>query len=286
MKDALPMRTKTAPVLAGVMGWPVAHSRSPVIHKHWIAEYGLHGDYVLLPVQAHALASALRGLAAKGFAGCNLTIPHKVAALSIVDRVDGAAQRIGAINTIVVEKNGTLLGRNTDSAGFIQSLLDAKPQWRADQGPALVLGAGGAARAVVAGLLDQGATDIRVTNRTWETAQSLQQDFGDRVQAVAWAERSEALEGCALVVNSTSLGMHGQDALDLSLQALASHALVADVVYVPLETPLLASAQARGNPTVNGLGMLINQARLGFEAWFGVLPANTPALREKLLATF
>lgn len=271
--------------LAGVMGWPVAHSRSPLIHNHWIAEQALKGAYVLLPVQPNNLAQALRALPALGFAGCNLTIPHKVAAMSIVDRVDSLAQRIGAVNTIVVEADGSLTGRNTDAFGFIQSLYDAQPQWRADQGSAMVIGAGGAARAVLAGLLDAGVPDICLTNRSPEKAHALAREFGSRIHPIAWADRHDALAGMALLVNTTNQGMHGEPALDLRLDALPNHALVADIIYIPIETPLLAAAHARSNPTVNGLGMLLNQARPAFEAWFGVSPRITPDLMQKILAT-
>lgn len=279
----------TAPhkyTLAGVMGWPVAHSRSPVLHNHWIAQHGLLGAYVLLPVQPEKLETALRGLPALGFAGCNLTIPHKVSAMPLVDRVDPLAQRIGAINTIVVEADGSLTGRNTDGFGYIQSLLDVQPQWRADAGPVTVVGAGGAARAVIVSLIDRGARDIRLTNRSWAKAYDMAQEFGPPVRVVAWADRHDALNEIALLVNTTNQGMHGEPALDLSLDQLPVQALVSDVIYAPLETPLLTAAKARGNTTVNGLGMLINQARPAFAAWFGVLPDITPALLTKVQATF
>ncbi|MEN9374535.1 MAG: hypothetical protein RIR79_2087 [Pseudomonadota bacterium] len=276
--------------LAGVMGWPVAHSRSPLIHNHWIVEnqpQPLKGAYVLLPVQPENLAQALRALPALGFAGCNLTIPHKVAAMSIVDRVDSLAQRIGAINTVVVEADGSLTGRNTDAFGFIQSLHDAQPAWRADNAAssAIVIGAGGAARAVLAGLLDAGVSEIRLTNRSPDKAQALAREFGSAIRPIAWAERHDALAGVSLLVNTTNQGMHGEPALDLRLDALPAHALVSDIIYIPLETPLLAAARTRGNPTVNGLGMLLNQARPAFEAWFGVRPTITPDLMQKILAT-
>lgn len=272
--------------LAGVMGWPVSHSRSPILHNHWIGELGLRGAYVLLPVQPERLETALRTLPFLGFAGCNLTIPHKVAALSIVDRLDPLAKRIGAVNTIVVEPDGSLTGRNTDAFGFIQSLLEAQPAWRADSGPVCVVGAGGAARAVLAGLQDQGAREIRLVNRSPAKAIALAQEFGNGVQAVAWNERSEALKGASLLVNTTNQGMHGEDALDLDLTPLSPEALVCDIIYVPLETPLLKTARLRGNTTVNGLGMLIHQARPGFEAWFGQMPQPSEALLNKVLASF
>ena len=271
--------------LAGVMGWPVGHSRSPLVHQHWIAEHGLAGDYVLLAVAPEKLEAALKGLPALGFAGCNLTIPHKVATMQWVDRIDPLAQRIGAINTIVVEADGSLTGRNTDGFGYIQSLLDAQPTWRADAGPVCVVGAGGAARAVIASLLEQGAPEIRLTNRSAAKAHDMAQEFGAPVQAIAWADRHEALRDVALLVNTTNQGMHGQDALDLSLDLLPLGALVSDIIYVPLQTPLLVAAKARGNPTVNGLGMLLNQARPAFEAWFGVRPSISPALLAKVQAS-
>lgn len=280
------MANEQAYRLAGVMGWPVAHSRSPLLHNHWIAEHGLRGAYVLLPVQPEKIEQALRALPVLGFAGCNLTIPHKVAAMAIVDHLEPLAQRIGAANTIVVGADGALTGRNTDAYGFIQSLRDAQPGWRADAGPACVVGAGGAARAVMAGLLDEGASEIRLSNRSDAKAMDMAQEFGPRVRAVPWAERHAALEGVALLVNTTNQGMHGQEALDLRLDVLPATALVSDIVYVPLETPLLVAAKARGNATVNGLGMLLNQARPAFEAWFGPLPAISPPLMEKVLASF
>jgi shikimate dehydrogenase len=272
--------------LAGVMGWPVAHSRSPVIHNHWVAEHGLQGAYVLLPVRPEQLQTALRSLPVLGFAGCNLTIPHKVATLTLMDRVNDLAQRIGAINTVVVEQDGALTGCNTDSFGYIQSLLDAKPTWRANTGPAVVLGAGGAARAVLVGLMDSGATEIRLTNRSWAKAHDMAQEFGGPVCAIRWEDRHDALAGAALLVNTTNQGMLGETALDLRLDHLPMQALVSDVIYVPLETPLLAAARLRGHVTVNGLGMLLNQARPAFAAWFGIQPSVTAGLVDKVLATF
>jgi shikimate dehydrogenase len=273
-------------VLAGVMGWPVAHTRSPAIHNHWIAKYGLKGAYVQLPVQPERLETAIRGLAALGFAGCNVTVPHKVSAMRFMDELHPAARRVAAINTIVVQPDGRLLGMNNDGAGYIQSLHDADATWRGDAGPALVLGAGGAARAIVVALLDEGVPELRITNRTLERAQELAEAFGDRVKVVPWAERNEAMAGVSLLVNTTSLGMHGQAPLDVALDALPLEAMVSDAVYIPLETPLLADARKAGHRTVNGLGMLLNQARPAFQSWFGVLPEVTPELRAAVQATF
>jgi shikimate dehydrogenase len=280
------MSTAKKFVLAGVMGWPVAHSRSPTLHNHWIQHYGLNGSYVLLPVAPGRLQDALRGLSALGFAGCNITIPHKVDAVSLVDHVDPMAQRIGAVNMVVVQPDGSLKGFNTDGFGYIQSLLDAKPDWQANAGPATVLGGGGAARAVMAALIQQGATEIRLCNRSWDKAQALAREFGASVHAVPWDQRHDALADVALLVNTTNQGMDKQPALELSLKLLPTHALVSDVIYTPLETPLLAAARLQGNPTVNGLGMLLNQARPAFEAWFGVMPEITPALVRAIEATF
>ncbi len=268
---------------AGVMGWPVEHSRSPLLHRFWLKQYGIDGEYRLLPVRPEELAKALRGLAAHGFAGCNLTLPHKEAALAIVDRIDATARRIGAINTIVVGTEGALEGRNTDAFGFHENLKAALPGWRADAGPAVVLGAGGAARAVVAALLDEHAPEIRLANRHRDRAVALAAALGGPIEIVDWARRADALAGAALLVNTTSLGMAGQPPLDLALDALPANAVVNDIVYVPLETPLLAAARRRGNRVVDGLGMLLHQARPAFAAWFGVMPEVTPALREAVM---
>ena len=273
-------------VMAGVMGWPVAHSRSPVIHNHWIQQYKRQGVYGLFPVAPQNLETAIRGLRALGIAGCNITIPHKVEAMQYMDWVDPLAQRMGAINTIVVQADGALHGYNNDGFGFIQSLRDDKPDWRADAGPITVLGAGGAARAIVLSLIDEGASEIRLINRTRAKADALAQEFGQVVTAYDWSERHDALAGCALLINTTNQGMHGQADLDLQLDQLPTSALLADAIYIPLETALLAQARQRGNTTVNGLGMLLNQARPAFKAWFGVMPEITPELRQAIIATF
>ena len=271
--------------LAGIMGWPVAHSRSPLIHSYWLKKYGINGAYVQLPVAPGSLGVAVPGLAALGFRGCNITLPHKVDVLKLMDEVDANARRMGAMNTIVVQPDGSLKGFNNDGYGYIHSLLDAKPDWRADAGPITVLGAGGAARAVVLSLADRGAKEIRLLNRTDAKAEALAKEFGSPVKALPWSERHAALADVALLVNTTSQGMHGNPELDLNLAALPVSALVSDVIYVPLETPLLAAARLRGNATVNGLGMLLNQARPAFEAWFGVMPEITSELRQAIEAT-
>jgi len=271
--------------MAGLMGWPVMHSRSPKIHNFWLAKYGLNGTYVPLAIRAEGLRAALRALPALGFAGCNLTIPHKEAAFEIVDRVDPLARRIGAINCVVVAADGSLDGYNYDGFGYIQSILEAHPSWRADAGPIVVVGAGGGARAVLVSLVDQGAQEIRLVNRSPERAQTLAREFGAPIEAVAWKERHAALAGAAMLINTTSQGMAGQPALDLMLDKLPASALVSDIIYIPRETPLLAAALLRGNRTINGLGMLLNQARPAFQAWFGVMPEVTTELRSMIEAT-
>jgi shikimate dehydrogenase len=270
--------------LAGIMGWPVAHSLSPRLHGHWLRRYDIDGAYVPLAVPPERLAQALRALPALGFAGANLTIPHKEAAVSLVDRLSAVAGRIGAVNTVVVEPDGTLSGDNTDGFGFIASLSESELGWQAGTGPAVVLGAGGAARAVAVALLDAGAPEVRLLNRTPDRARALAGELGGPIHAVEWAARSAALDGAALLVNTTSLGMHGQPPLVLALDALPRTALVTDVVYAPLITALLAVARARGNPVVDGLGMLLHQARPGFRAWFGVDPVVDDDLRAAVLA--
>lgn len=272
--------------IAGLIGWPVAHSRSPVIHNHWLARYGIAGRYVLFPVPPEQLADALKGVAALRLRGCNVTTPHKQAVLPLIDDVDPLAKRIGAVNTIVVQDDGSLRGFNNDGNGFVQGIRDAKSDWRPETGPITVIGAGGAARAVVGALAVQGAREIRVVNRTYERAQDLQSLFGPPVTAVRWEAREAALEGIALLANATSQGMAGKPALDLALDRLPARAIVGDLIYTPSETPLLAAARARGNLTVNGLGMLLNQARPAFHAWFGVMPEITPELVRALEATF
>jgi len=272
-------------LLAGVMGWPIAHSRSPKLHNYWLNRYGLAGTYVPLAVRAEGLRTALRGLPALGFAGCNLTIPHKEAALAIVDQVDPLARRIGAVNTVVVAADGSLEGRNTDAFGYIESVREAQPAWRADAGPIVVIGAGGGARAVLAGLIDQGAREIRLVNRTLARGKALEREFGRPLAAVNWDDRAAALASAAMLINATNQGMVGEPALELALDALPPTALVSDIVYVPRETPLLAAAHQRGNPTVGGLGMLMHQARQAFHAWFGIMPEVTPELRALVEAT-
>jgi shikimate dehydrogenase len=271
--------------LAGVMGWPVAHSRSPVLHGYWLRHYGIDGAYVPMAVKPENLRHALQALPLLGFAGCNLTIPHKEEALRAVDTVEASAKRAGGVNTIVINPRGQIIGSSTDGYGFIAALRAAAPHLDPGRAPAVVLGAGGAARAIVGALLDHGAREVRLVNRTPARATKLTKELGGEVRGVLWEKRAEALAGAGLLVNATSLGMEGQPALDLPLDALPTEAIVNDIVYVPLETPLLAAARARGNLCVDGLGMLLHQAAPGFEAWFGVKPEIDEGLRQAILAT-
>lgn len=268
------------------MGWPVAHSRSPVLHGHWLAHYGIDGAYVPFAVAPDRLHQALRALPALGIAGVNLTHPHKEAALDALDDVDANARRVGAVNTVVVDGNGRLAGSNSDGFGFMAHLSAAAPTWRPGAGPVAVLGAGGAARAIVLALLDAGVAALRLVNRSPARAERLARDLGGQIVVRPWAERQAALIDAGLVVNATSLGMAGQPALEVSLADVASGCVVYDLVYAPLETALLAEARQRGLVAVDGLGMLLHQARPGFAAWFGVAPEVTPALRAAVAATF
>jgi shikimate dehydrogenase len=271
--------------LAGVMGWPVAQSRSPLMHNHWISTLGMEAAYIPMPVKPEDLETALRALPKLGFRGVNLTVPHKEAALRMVDSLDAAARRTGAVNTIVVKDDGSLEGRNTDVYGFAESLDYASGSDSNVGTTAVVLGAGGAARAVIAALIDEKVRLIRITNRTIEKAQAIADAMRTPrvvIEVIPWDDRSDALDGASLVVNTTLLGMRGQPTLEIDLAALSQGAIVADIVYAPLETPLLTAARELGLTTLNGLRMLIEQARPGFEAWFGELPPVTPELIEML----
>jgi shikimate dehydrogenase len=269
--------------IAGVMGWPVGHSRSPRLHGYWLEQYGIDGAYVPLAVPPDRVVDAVRALPALGFRGANVTVPHKEAVMAGCDSIDPAARRIGAVNTLVVDENGRIEGRNTDGFGFMASLAADRPDWRAAAGPAVVIGAGGAARAVLVALADAGAPEIRLINRTGNRAEALAAELGGPIGVIPWEDRAAALAEAGLLANTTTQGMAGQEPLDLDLARLPPTALVTDIVYTSLITPLLHDAAARGNPTVDGLGMLLHQARPGFEAWFGTKPEVTPALRRFVL---
>jgi shikimate dehydrogenase len=268
--------------LAGILGWPVSHSKSPRLHNHWLALHNIEGAYVPLPVAPADLADAIRLLPRLSFAGGNVTVPHKEAVLTLVDIVEPLAARIGAVNTLVVGDDGRITGRNTDALGFMLNLKEVRASPAV--GPAVVLGAGGAARAACAALIEEGVPEIRLVNRSIDRARQLAADLTGPIVPVEWSGRDAALDGAALLVNSTSLGMTGQPPLEISLDRLPEDALVNDMVYAPLETALLAAARARGNPVADGIGMLLHQARPGFAAWFGVMPEVTPDIRAMMLA--
>tara|TARA_B100000676_G_C17995497_1_gene797529 strand:- start:165 stop:1010 length:846 start_codon:yes stop_codon:yes gene_type:complete len=269
--------------LAGVMGWPISHSRSPLLHGYWLRELNIDGAYLPFAVDPENIEAALRALPILGISGVNLTVPHKELAMSICDHIDPIGRRIGAVNTIVVNDDGTLSGTNTDAFGFLENLR-AESAWRASDGPALVLGAGGAARAIVAALIDDGIGEVRLANRTLSRAEALAAEFGRAVTTVPWDQINAAMDGTALLVNTSTLGMTGQPDLELDLQDLPDTAVVNDIVYSPLETTLLRKAKTRGNSVVDGLGMLLHQARPGFTAWFGKEPTVSDGLRAHILA--
>ncbi len=269
--------------LAGIIGWPVGHSRSPRLHGWWLEHYKIDGAYLPLAVAPEQFAHVLRTLPQMGFRGVNVTVPHKEAALAAVDVADDHARRIGAVNTIIVREDGSLEGRNTDGLGFLAHLVESAPHWNAEAAPAVIIGAGGAARAIAVALLDAGAPQVRLINRTRERAEALALALGDpRLKVVPWIARGAALGDAGVIVNTTTQGMRGQPPLDLDLAAAPKSAVLFDCVYAPLETPLLTAAKARGMAGVDGLGMLIHQARPGFAAWFGREPEITPALRAFL----
>ena len=264
--------------VAGIIGHPVAHSRSPRLHGFWLARHGIDGAYIPLPLDPANLALALRALPALGLAGANVTLPHKQTALEACDLLDDEARRIGAVNTLVFHPDGRIEGWNTDGWGFLQSLREQAPAWRPEAGPAVLLGAGGGARAVAHALLAAGCPRLTLVNRGRARAEALAQDLLAHGAPIDVADHPP-LEDAALLVNTTSQGMQGQPPLTLNLAPLPPTAIVADLVYVPLETPLLAAARARGLTAVDGLGMLLHQGRRGFQAWFGTMPAVDAELR-------
>lgn len=268
-----------------VIGWPITHSRSPLIHNYWIKLHGIKDAvYERLAVPPEELNATLRSLQDWGFVGANVTVPHKEAVFAALMRHDAGASRLKAVNTIVTTSMG-LEGRNTDGYGFIANLKDRARFWRAGDGPAVLIGAGGAARAVAASLEAEGVPEIRIVNRTRDRAVALAADLKLKSARIfEWTEMGEALSGANLLVNTTTLGMKGQKDLEIDFAPLPKTALVTDIVYTPLHTGLLKSARARGNPVADGLGMLLHQAVPGFEAWFGVRPQVTPELRALVLA--
>lgn len=269
--------------LAGVIGHPIAHSRSPALHGYWLRHYGIAGHYVPMDVATEDLAQVLHSLPKAGFVGCNITIPHKEAALELADVISDRAALIGAANTLIFRPDGKIHADNTDGYGFIANLRAGAPDWIPELGPAAVIGAGGAARAIVASLLEVGCPEVRISNRSRPRADQLRTEFGARVVVYDWAQVGNMLEGAVTVVNTSSMGMTGGPDFRVPLDALSADAVVTDIVYSPLRTPLLVEAEARGCVTVDGLGMLLHQAVPGFERWFGQRPEVTPELRAAVL---
>ncbi|MBR9862427.1 MAG: shikimate dehydrogenase [Rhodobacteraceae bacterium] len=268
--------------LAAVIGWPISHSKSPRIHGHWLSKHGIAGHYVAMGIEPADFAEAMQQLPKLGFVGANVTIPHKEATLELAAEVTPRAKQIGAANTVVFLPEGGFRADNTDGIGFINNLRQNAPDWDAGAGPALVLGAGGASRAVLWSLLDAGVPQILLANRTRERADTLKQEFGNKINVIEWSEISEATRGAALIVNTTSLGMTGQPPLDITLHSKTG-TLVTDLVYTPMTTDLLRQAQDKGLQTVDGLGMLLHQAVPGFEAWFGTRPEVDETLRALVI---
>ena len=264
--------------VACVAGWPVKHSRSPVIHRFWLNELAIDGDYVIHPVEPGNAAAFFADVRAAGFVGCNITVPYKEAAFAAASRREAAAEATGALNTLWYE-DGALVGTNTDPAGFLANLDETVPGWDSRAGPAVVLGAGGAARAIVYALLSRGFAPVHVVNRNADRPRQLAARFGEQVKSARWPDLPSLLIGASLLVNTTTLGMDGQPALKIDLSPLPDSAVVNDIVYVPAETDLLAAAKARHLRTAGGLGMLLHQAVEGFAHWFGQRPSVTPALR-------
>ncbi|MAM26058.1 MAG: shikimate dehydrogenase [Rhodobacteraceae bacterium] len=269
--------------LAGVIGSPIAHSKSPQLHGHWLRTHGLNGYYIPMDVARDDLESVLRTLPRMGFVGVNITIPHKEHALEIADLVTDRATLIGAANTLIFRKDGKIHADNTDGYGFIENLKQGAPDWKPGSGPAALFGAGGAARAVVASLLDAGVPEIWISNRTKVRAENLRRDFGSRLQVVDWVQAGNMLDDAALVVNTSSLGMVGKSELRVPLDGLRPGTVVTDLVYSPLKTRLLQEAEAAGCVTVDGLGMLLHQAVPAFERWFGTRPQVDRAARAAAL---
>ncbi len=268
---------------ACVIGWPVEHSRSPLIHNHWLKTYGIEGAYTKEAVRPEDVTTFLKSLAAHGFVGCNVTLPHKEAAFAAADETDACARAVGVANTLWLDGD-KLCATNTDTYGYMTHLGFAAPGWDKRSAPVSVLGAGGAARAIVYGFLDAGVEEIRVFNRTRARAEALAEQFGPRVKVYDWERRTSDSRDAAVLLNTTSIGLNGVGSLGIDLAGFNPDCVVSDIVYVPLETELLAQARARGLRTVDGLGMLLHQAVPGFEKWFGVRPEVTDALRDILVA--
>jgi len=264
---------------AGVIGWPIGHSRSPLIHGYWLRQYQIDGAYDRFAVEPSAVADFVAGFERKGLSGFNITLPHKEAVFELVTPADENTSRLCAVNTVFL-RSGKILGTNTDGEGFISNIQWRIPDFDIRNSRVVVLGAGGAAMAVIASLLDAGAAEVGVANRRAERVETVLRRFDGRIRAVTWEERHDTLSECAMLINTTALGMTGEPPLELSLEQLPDDAIVTDIVYSPLRTPLLQEAAMRGNPIVDGLGMLLYQAVRGFEIWFGRRPVVTQELYD------
>lgn len=271
-------------IIAGVVGDPISHSLSPRLHGYWLQKYEIDGEYKAFHVVPDDLHDFVGQLKENDISGLNITVPHKETVMSLVDEIDERARKIGAVNTVCFNRQGNLVGSNTDGYGFLKHLKKSAPNWQAEMGPAVIIGAGGAARAVIVSLLEDGVPEIRLCNRTIARAENIKHELADsRVKVIKWEGREEALKGANLLVNVTTLGMSGQPGLDLSLENLPKQSIVYDIVYNPLETELIRNARRQGNDTVDGLGMLLHQAVPGFKAWFGIAPEVDDALRAHVL---
>jgi len=268
---------------ACVIGWPIEHSRSPLIHGYWLARYGIEGTYTKVAVEPDDVARFLRSLGAEGFVGCNVTVPHKEMAYAIAEEAEDSARVVGAANTLWLEGD-RLHAANTDTYGYMTHLGHVVPDWRAHDGPVCVLGAGGAARAIVYGFLDAGIDEVRIFNRTRERAEAIAEQFGPRVKVFDWNNRSDGARDACVLVNTTAVGLKGAGSLGMDFSGFNPDCVVSDIVYVPLETELIAAARSHGLRTVDGLGMLLHQAVPGFERWFGVRPQVTDELRATIVA--
>lgn len=270
-------------IIAGVIGDPISHSLSPRLHGYWLNKYNINGEYNAFHVSSAELPAFIKSLRENDIAGVNVTVPHKESVLKLVDEIDEKAKKIGAVNTVYFKKD-KIIGSNTDGLGFLTHLKQSTKTWKAESGPAVIIGAGGAARAILVSLLDDDVPEIRLTNRTKERAENLAAEINDhRIRVVDWKERNDALRDAALLVNVTTLGMSGQKPLELSLEKLPNNASVYDIVYSPLETSLLKKARSRGNETIDGLGMLLHQAAPGFYKWYGIMPEVNQDLKDHML---
>jgi len=276
------VNTSTIPV-AAVIGHPVNHSRSPRMHNFWLAHFGLEGYYIPLDIDPKKFERSIRNLPELGLVGANITIPYKEKVLKIADKISDRAALVGAANTLTFLPNGGIYADNTDGYGFLQNIKSKYKDWSAREGISVVFGAGGASRAILAALIEDGASDIILANRTRSRADQLRSDFGAKIKVVEWMKIQNYLSEASTIINTTSLGMVGKTDLPIPLSALKKNTLVTDIVYTPIETHLLATAAKMGCRTVDGLGMLIHQAIPGFERWFGIKPGNSQALRELLI---